>query len=166
MAATSSGASSAIQPQKAYFGQKDAQQTVVIRQMVRDLALNLDVVVCPIVREHDGLALSSRNMRLTPDQRIAALVLARALTTARDEWRAGRRDADHLRGTMVHLIQAEPLARIDYVSVADPGTLQEIEDAAQRHNDEVFGLRRFTDQYTRIYDNILGGMLLSAKACN
>jgi pantoate--beta-alanine ligase len=121
-----------FQPTRAYFGQKDAQQAIVIQQMVRDLALNLEVVVCPIVREADGLALSSRNLRLTPEQRKAALVLSRALATARAEFDDGRVDADHLRDTMREVIDAEPLARIDYVSVAHPVNLQELQGHVSR----------------------------------
>lgn len=120
-----------FEPMRAYFGQKDAQQVAVLRQMVRDLAFHVDLVVCPIVREPDGLAMSSRNARLNPQERTAALVLSRALNTARDEWAQGRREADHLRRTMQTVIQAEPLARIDYVSVADPFTLREINGPAE-----------------------------------
>ncbi len=116
-----------FQPNRAYFGQKDAQQVAVIRQMVRDLAFNLDVVTCPIVREPDGLAMSSRNLRLNPQERTAALVLSRALHAAEAEWQRGAREADHLRATMTAVIGAEPLARLDYVSAADPLTLQEIQ---------------------------------------
>jgi pantoate--beta-alanine ligase len=121
-----------FQPHRAYFGQKDAQQVAVIRQMVRDLAFNLEIVACPIVREPDGLAMSSRNLRLNPQERTAALVLSRALKTAEAEWQRGARDGDHLRATMTAVIAAEPLARIDYVSAADPITLQEIQGEATR----------------------------------
>lgn len=115
-----------FQPTRAYFGQKDAQQVAVIRQMVRDLAFNLAIVACPILREVDGLAMSSRNVRLNATERAAAPVLYRALTTAQHEWESGHRDADHLRATMHQIIAAEPLAKIDYVSAADPLSLQEL----------------------------------------
>lgn len=115
-----------FQPTRAYFGQKDAQQAAVIRQMARDLAFNLETIVCPTVREPDGLAMSSRNTRLGPDERRAALVLHRALTAAKTAWDNGLRDADHLRQTMQTIIAAEPLAHLDYVSVAHPATLQEL----------------------------------------
>lgn len=121
-----------FQPHRAYFGQKDAQQVAVIRQMVRDLAFNLEVVTCPIVREPDGLAMSSRNLRLNPQERTAALVLSRALKAAEAEWQRGARDGDHLRTTMKAVIEAEPLARLDYVSAADPLTLQEIQGEVVR----------------------------------
>ncbi|MBN1119491.1 MAG: pantoate--beta-alanine ligase [Anaerolineae bacterium] len=116
----------AVEPTRAYFGQKDAQQVAVIKQMVRDLDFNLEIVVCPIVREPDGLAMSSRNTRLNPAEREAALVLNRSLAAAVAEWESGRRDADHLRASMLALLEAEPLARVDYVSAADPATLQEL----------------------------------------
>ncbi len=115
-----------FQPDRAYFGQKDAQQVVVIQQMVRDLAFPLEVVVCPIVRERDGLAKSSRNVYLTPEQRAAAPVLYRALTTARRAWTQGERDGERLRAAMLDVLCAEPLAQVDYVSAADPVTLAEL----------------------------------------
>jgi pantoate--beta-alanine ligase len=121
-----------FEPTRAYFGQKDAQQVVVIRQMVRDLAFNVDIIACPIVREADGLALSSRNVRLGPDERQAATVLYRALQAARHQWQTGERDADTLRSTMQTVIDQEPLARVDYVSVADPLTLQELHGPTQQ----------------------------------
>ena len=86
--------------ERAYFGQKDAQQVMVIRQMARDLAIGTEVVTCPTIREPDGLALSSRNVHLSPDERAAAPVLRRALVAARDAWRAGERDAERLRDEM------------------------------------------------------------------
>lgn len=121
-----------FEPTRAYFGQKDAQQAAVIRQMVRDLAFNLEVVVCPIVREPDGVAMSSRNLLLTPDERAAGLVLYSALESARVVWDAGQRGGEQLRATMRAVIEAEPLARVDYVSAADPVTLQEIDGEANR----------------------------------
>ncbi len=118
-----------FQPDRAYFGQKDAQQAVVIQQMVRDLAFPLEIVVCPIVRERDGLAKSSRNIYLTPEQRAAAPVLNRALTAARQAWLAGERDGERLRQVMADVLAAEPLAQVDYVSAADPVTLAELGQA-------------------------------------
>ena len=111
----------------AYFGQKDAQQVMVIRQMARDLASPTQVIACPTVREADGLALSSRNVHLSPDERRAAPVLRRALLAARGRLEAGEGSAEVLRGVMRETIAAEPLADIDYVSVADGQTLRELE---------------------------------------
>jgi len=115
------------QPTKAYFGQKDAQQTVVIRKMVRDLDMPLEVVVCPTVREADGLAMSSRNTYLAPAERQAAIVLYRALTAAEKRFAAGERDAEALRQVLRTTIAGEPLATPDYVSVADRDTLRELQ---------------------------------------
>ncbi|MCX6029091.1 MAG: pantoate--beta-alanine ligase [Chloroflexi bacterium] len=120
-----------FQPDRAYFGQKDAQQVVVIRQMARDLNFPLEIVVCPIVREADGLALSSRNVYLTPEQRAAAPVLYRALCAARDAWQAGEHDGERLRGILRRVLTAEPLAQPHYVSAADPRTLAELGDASR-----------------------------------
>ena len=111
----------------AYFGQKDAQQVMVIRQMARDLAIPTEVIACPTVREPDGLALSSRNVHLTAEERAAAPVLRRALLAARDRWEAGERSADALRDAMRETLAAEPLADVDYVSVADGTTLAELD---------------------------------------
>ena len=115
-----------VRADRAYFGQKDAQQVMVIRQMARDLAIGTDVVACPTIREADGLALSSRNVHLSPEQRAAAPVLHRALTDAREAWRAGETDAGVLRDRMRATLAAEPLADVDYVSVADGRTLEEL----------------------------------------
>ena len=111
----------------AYFGQKDAQQVMVIRQMARDLAIPTEVVACPTVREPDGLALSSRNVHLTAEQRSAAPVLHRALVAARERWAAGERSADGLREVMRSELARESLAEVDYVSVADGRTLSELD---------------------------------------
>jgi pantoate--beta-alanine ligase len=116
--------------ERAYFGQKDAQQVMVIRQMARDLAISTEVIACPTVREPDGLALSSRNVHLSPEERSAAPVLYRALHAARDRWQEGVRSAESLRATMQGELAAEPLARPDYVSVADAATLEELETIA------------------------------------
>ncbi len=116
-----------IQPTKAYFGQKDAQQAVVIKKMVADLNMNLEIVTIPTVREPDGLAVSSRNTYLNPRQRQAATVLYQALSLAQQLWSQGEKDAQRLRQEMTGLIKEQPLANIDYVSVADAETLDELE---------------------------------------
>lgn len=116
-----------VQPTRAYFGQKDAQQVLVVKKMVSDLNLNLDIVVMPTVREPDGLAMSSRNEYLNPEERRAATVLYRSLVQAEQMYREGERNAGTIRDAMAGLIQTEPLAQIDYVSVADAGTLEELE---------------------------------------
>jgi pantoate--beta-alanine ligase len=115
-----------VQPSRAYFGQKDAQQAVVIKRMVADLNLGIEIVVVPTVRESDGLAMSSRNIYLSPGERQAATILFRALTLARQLRQGGEKDAGKIRRQMASLIQKEPLARIDYVSIADAETLEEL----------------------------------------
>ena len=111
----------------AYFGQKDAQQVMVIRQMARDLAIPTEVIACPTVREDDGLALSSRNVHLSADERAAAPALRRALLAARADWEAGERSAEALRQTMRNELEREPLADVDYVSAANGATLTELD---------------------------------------
>ena len=142
-----------FQPTRAYFGQKDAQQAAVIRQMARDLSFNLEIVVCPIVREPDGLAMSSRNLLLKPEERPAALVLKRALDAARAAWETGERDGERLRAIMRAIIAAEPLARLDYVSAADPVTLAEIDGEASA---ALLSMAVFVGQ-VRLIDNTLLG---------
>jgi pantoate--beta-alanine ligase len=116
-----------IGAERAYFGQKDAQQVMVIRQMARDLAIPTEVIACPTVREPDGLALSSRNVHLGAEERAAAPVLRRALLAALARWEAGERSGDTLRATMAGVLAAEPLATPAYVSAADGRTLVELE---------------------------------------
>lgn len=116
-----------ILPAKAYFGQKDAQQVAVIRRMALDLNFPLEVITCPTVREPDGLAMSSRNAYLDPEQRQAATVLYRALSAAKDAYAAGERDAEKLRALMRETITAEPLAEMQYISCADYDTLRELD---------------------------------------
>ena len=113
--------------ERAYFGQKDAQQLLVIRQMARDLAIPIEVIAHPTVREPDGLALSSRNVHLSPEERAAAPVVRRALLAARDRWAAGERSGDVLRQAMRDVLAGEALADPDYVSVADMDTLRELD---------------------------------------
>lgn len=117
-----------IQPTRAYFGQKDAQQAVVIKKMAADLNMNLEIIVVPTIRENDGLAMSSRNTYLNPEERQAATVLFKALSLARQLWQSGEKDAHKIRHQMTSLIQKEPLARIDYISIADANTLEELKE--------------------------------------
>jgi pantoate--beta-alanine ligase len=117
----------AVGPDKAYFGQKDAQQAAVVRQMVKDLNFPVEIVVCPIVREPDGLAMSSRNVYLTPEERRAATVLFRSLSAAKSAYDSGERQAESLRARVREIVTAEPLARLQYVSCADYDTLDELE---------------------------------------
>ena len=116
-----------VQPHRAYFGQKDAQQLIVVQRMVRDLHFDVEIVARPTVREPDGLAMSSRNVYLSPQERKAALVLSKALRQAEQRLADGERDGERLRTAMRELIGQEPLAQLDYVSVADVETLQELE---------------------------------------
>ncbi len=116
-----------VTPDRAYFGMKDYQQLRIIQQLVQDMNLPIEIVPCPIVREPDGLAMSSRNVYLTPDERAAATVLYRSLQWAQAQVESGERDALKLREGVYERIAAEPLARIDYVEVVDAETLQPVE---------------------------------------
>ena len=118
-----------VQPTRAYFGQKDAQQAIVIQKMAADLNMNLEIVTVPTVREPDGLAMSSRNTYLNPEERRAAAVLYQALTLAQKLWSEGEREAQRLRQEVINLIQQQPLANIDYVSIANIETLDELDTA-------------------------------------
>jgi pantoate--beta-alanine ligase len=117
----------AVGPDRAYFGKKDAQQLRVIQRMVRDLDVPTEVVACDIVREADGLAMSSRNVYLSPEERGAALVLSRSLQEADTAFAAGERDATVLRNRVRAHLAGEPLAKVQYVSLADSETLEELE---------------------------------------
>ena len=142
-----------VQPARAYFGQKDAQQAAVIRQMVRDLNFPLEVVVCPIVREPDGLAMSSRNAYLNPEQRQAATVLHQSLSAAREAYDAGERDAEQLRAIMRDKLATEPLAQMQYVSCADYDTLGELEKISGK---ALLSMAVFVGK-TRLIDNFILG---------
>jgi pantoate--beta-alanine ligase len=115
-----------VEPTRAYFGQKDAQQVTVISKMVADLNMNLEVIVVPTMREADGLAMSSRNIYLNTTERKAATILYKALTKAKEQRLNGERDANRLLQTITALIKSEPMAKIDYISVADVVTLEEV----------------------------------------
>lgn len=121
-----------VTPDKAYFGQKDAQQLAVIRRMVRDLNMDIDVVGCPIIRESDGLAKSSRNTYLSETERQAALVLSKAVFLGQDLMKNGERNADTIINKMSDLINNEPLAKIDYVQLVDADSIEPIAEAKGR----------------------------------
>ena len=140
-----------VQPDRAYFGQKDAQQSVVVRRMVQDLNMPVEVIVCPTVREADGLALSSRNVYLSEQERQAAPVLYRALTAARGAFLDGERHPEVLRKIMSDTVQAEPLADLQYASCADPDTLIELESRVER---ALLSMAVFFRK-TRLIDNLL-----------
>jgi pantoate--beta-alanine ligase len=119
-----------VEPSRAYFGQKDAQQCIVIKKMVADLNMNLEVIIVATVREPDGLAMSSRNVYLNPEERSQAPVLYQALRTAHVMWTEGERECSRLRQVMIDTITQKPLGKIEYVSIADAFTLYELENAA------------------------------------
>lgn len=112
-----------VQPHAAYFGQKDAQQVVVIRRMVRDMNFPLEIIVCPTVREADGLAMSSRNAYLTAEERAAAPVIYKSLCAAADAYDSGERRPERLRSIALDVLANEPLAQVEYVAINDPHTL-------------------------------------------
>lgn len=144
-----------VQPDAAYFGQKDAQQVIVIQQMVKDLNMDINIVVVPIVREPDGLAMSSRNVFLSSDERQAALVLSRALQTAEQLLQAGERQSKAIVSAMQALIAAEPLAVIDYVEIRDRVTLE----AVALVDKQVLVALALKIGKTRLIDNIMWGEL-------
>jgi pantoate--beta-alanine ligase len=142
-----------VEPTRAYFGQKDAQQVVVIRKMVADLNMNVEIVAVPTRREPDGLAMSSRNVYLNDSERQAALVLWKSLSSAQELWSKGERRAVNIRQQMLGLIQKEPLARIDYISIADPERLEELAEIDQT---ALVSMAVYVGE-TRLIDNIILG---------
>jgi pantoate--beta-alanine ligase len=142
----------AVRPNFAFFGQKDAQQSIIIKQMVRDLAFDTEIVVLPIVREESGLAMSSRNAYLDNQQREAAAVLNRALSQARAAYDEGEHNAGRLIEMVRSTIEQQPQARIDYVSINDAETLQKVEKLDERP--ALLSLAVFFGK-TRLIDNIV-----------
>jgi pantoate--beta-alanine ligase len=140
-----------VQPHFAYFGRKDAQQARLIQQMVRDLNLDTEIVVCPIVREPDGLALSSRNAYLDANERRAATVLYRALDAARREMAAGVRDALQLQALMRKVLESEPLASVDYAEIVDARTFEPVTQVRR----PCYALLAVFLGKTRLIDNLL-----------
>lgn len=143
----------AVSPDKSYFGQKDAQQAVVIRRMAQDLNMPIEIVICPTVRAEDGLALSSRNAYLNPAERAAAPVLYRALSAAQAAYTSGEHDADNLRRIIAEEVNREILARLQYVSCAHPDTFEELNDSVERC---LLSLAVYIGN-TRLIDNCLIG---------
>ncbi|HWQ46929.1 MAG TPA: pantoate--beta-alanine ligase [Longilinea sp.] len=141
-----------VQPQKAFFGQKDAQQSAVLQRMVKDLDFPLEMVVCPTRREADGLAMSSRNTYLTPEQRQKAVVLHRSLTTAQKAYQQGEHDATRLRQIVLDILHTEPLAEVQYVSVANAESLLEVEGVTDTRL--LISMAVYFGK-TRLIDNIL-----------
>ncbi len=117
-----------VTPDRAYFGQKDAQQLAVIKRMVRDLSIGVEIVGCPIIREEDGLAKSSRNTYLSEDERKAAVVISKALETGRKMIEDGEKSAETLVSKITELIQSEPLAKIDYIKAVDADSIEPVSD--------------------------------------
>lgn len=140
----------AVQPDRAYFGQKDAQQTVVVRRMAGDLNFPVTIIVCPTIREADGLAMSSRNVYLSPEERQSAVVLSKALHQAKEAFKAGERDAHWLRQVVMDKLATEPVVKVQYISCAQPDTLQELEGQVER---ALISLA-VTIGKTRLIDNI------------
>jgi pantoate--beta-alanine ligase len=141
-----------VQPQFAYFGRKDAQQVRILQQMAIDLNLNVEIVVCPIVREGEGLALSSRNTYLNSEERRAATVLQRALDEARRALNSGTRDALQLQTTIRRVLSSEPLARVDYVEIVDAESFEAVSSVGAR---PVYALLAIFIGKTRLIDNLL-----------
>lgn len=144
----------AVQPQRAYFGQKDAQQAVVITRMTQDLNFPVEVIICPTIREADGLALSSRNSYLNPEERRGAPVLYRALSGAKEAFESGIIDSEELHTHMLEVLENEPLAEVEYVSVADLETLEELDGPITR------GLLSMAVRFRtiRLIDNMIVGV--------
>ena len=119
-----------VQPERAYFGQKDGQQTVVVNKLARDLDMGIEIIVLPTVRESDGLAMSSRNVRLSTEQRRAAAAVYRALSAGRDVWSGSERNASRIKDAVREVLSEEPLlGTVDYVSLASPETLEDLDEA-------------------------------------
>ena len=142
-----------VAPDRVYFGQKDAQQAAVIRRMTKDMDFPIEIVVCPTLREADGLALSSRNVYLNPEERQAATVLFRALSSAKAAYGSSERGAESLRALVRATVAAEPLARLQYVSCADYNTLEELETLRGK---ALLSIAVFVGK-TRLIDNVVIG---------
>lgn len=140
-----------VTPDKAFFGQKDAQQLAIIKRMVRDLSYGIEIIGCPIVREADGLAKSSRNTYLSEEERKAALCLSKAVFAGQKLSEEGEKDADKIVAAMVAIIEAEPLAKIDYVSAVDGITMETIHEI---NGPALFAMAVYIGK-TRLIDNFI-----------
>ncbi|HEX6648449.1 MAG TPA: pantoate--beta-alanine ligase [Pyrinomonadaceae bacterium] len=141
-----------VRPDFAFFGQKDAQQALVIKRLVKDLAFDTEIVVLPIVREDSGLAISSRNLYLTPDEQNSATVIHKALVQAKTAYKEGERNANRLVELIRSTIEAEPRARLDYVTVADAETLEKVDRLDERRT--LIALAAYVGK-TRLIDNLI-----------
>jgi pantoate--beta-alanine ligase len=140
-----------VQPDVAYFGQKDAQQAVIVRRMIEDLHFGTRIKVCPIVREHDGLAMSSRNVRLSPAERVQAVCLYRALCTAKDRLLSGEKSIGRIAAAMRAVIAEYPEIKVDYLSIVDPSTLEPI----QKPGGTMLVAGAIRAGQTRLIDNVI-----------
>jgi pantoate--beta-alanine ligase len=140
-----------VRPDRAFFGQKDAAQVAVLRKMVRDLDMDVEIVVCPIVREPDGLAMSSRNAYLNPEQRRQALVLSRSLQRVKSAFDAGERDTAKLSNMGIQVVAADPGVKLDYFAVVDADTLESL---AQAHRGALVAVAAWVGT-TRLIDNLV-----------
>jgi pantoate--beta-alanine ligase len=141
-----------IRPDFAFFGQKDAQQALVIRRLVKDLAFDTEIVILPIVREDSGLAISSRNLYLTPDEQNSATVIHKALVQAKTAFKEGERNANRLAELIRSTVESEPRARLDYVTVADAETLEKVDRIDERPT--LIALAAYVGK-TRLIDNTI-----------
>ncbi len=140
-----------VQPDRAYFGQKDAQQLAVIRHMVEDLNFDIEIVGCPIIREEDGLAKSSRNTYLNEEERRQAVILSQALNKGKDAIEAGERDAEKVKAMICETIETMPLAKIDYVEMVDFKTFESVE----KIQGEILTAVAVYIGKTRLIDNVI-----------
>ena len=141
-----------VRPDFAFFGQKDAQQALVIRRLVKDLALDTEIVILPIVREDSGLAISSRNLYLTPDEQKSATILHKALVQAKQAFKDGERNASRITDLIRQTVESEPRARLDYVTIADAETLEKLERVDDRPT--LIALAAYVGK-TRLIDNLI-----------
>ena len=141
-----------VRPDFAFFGQKDAQQALVIRRLVKDLAFDTEIVILPIVREDSGLAISSRNLYLTPDEQNSATVIHKALVTAKNAYKDGERNASRIIDLIRSTVESEPRARLDYVTVADAETLEKVDRLDDRPT--LIALAAYVGK-TRLIDNTI-----------